>query len=179
MRQNVVLLGQAIGQLKAMGLAVGPQQTYDFFKMACESLGFTSPERFAIDPNPQNPAYIAYQKAQQQAAQSMPQPQVEVAKIKAQATLGQEQAENAREALKMKADQQIAHNQMVHEALQQHNDRGHQAVQGHKDREVQLDGNHLQIILKLIPALAQILAAEKASAAELGPDVATAGSQIQ
>jgi hypothetical protein len=67
----------------------------------------------------------------------------------------------------------------VHEALQQHNDRGHQAVQGHKDREVQLDGNHLQIILKLIPALAQILAAEKASAAELGPDVATAGSQIQ
>jgi hypothetical protein len=179
MRQNVMLLGKLIVELKEMGLAVGPQQIYDLFKMGSESLGFTSPERFAIDPNPQNPAYIQYQQQQKAAMQSMPQPQVTAAQIKAQTTLGQEQAENARLAAKLQADTADTNKQLVHDMLQQHNDRGHQAVQGHKDREIQLDTNHLQILLKLIPAFAQIIAAEKASAAELGPDVATAGSQIQ
>jgi hypothetical protein len=179
MRQNIMTLGQAAAQMKQMGLAVGPQQVYDLFKVLCESMGFTSPERFAIDPNPQNPLYIQYQKQQQAAMQAMPQPQVTAAQIKAKTTLGQEQAENARLALKLQSDTQTNNNQLVHDMLQQHNDRGAQAFQGHKEREVQMDTNHLQILLKLIPAIAQIIAAEKASAAELGPDVTQAGSQIQ
>jgi hypothetical protein len=177
MRQNVMMLMQATAQMAQMGLAVGPQQTFDLYKVFCESLGFTSPERFALDPT--SPQYKQFQVEKQQAMQNMPQPQVQAAKIKMQTTLGQEQAENAREKMKLDADQALEKQKLVHDMLQQHNDRSADAVQGHRDREVQLDANHLQIILKLIPAIAQIIAAEKRDAAELGPDVQRTGAQIQ
>lgn len=55
----------------------------------------------------------------------------------------------------------------------------HDAVQQHRDREVQLDSQHLQILLKLIPAIAQVLAAEKAAPDELGSDVNQAASTVE
>ena len=182
MRQNIVLLGQAIAGLKQMGLAVGPQQTYDFFKMACESLGFTSPERFAIDPA--TPAFAQFMHQQQQAAQSMPQPQVQAAKIKMQTTLGQEQAENAREKMKLDADQQLEKTKIVHDMLQSHNDRSADAAQSHKDREIDLDSNHMQLVTTLIKALAGVVSSQKLppdqnAGAVLASDVETADKEIE
>ncbi len=186
MRMNVMALGQAMAQLAPAGL-VGPKQMYEAFKMTCEALGFTSPERFAMEPA--SPEYAQHMQQMQQMPQQPP-PQVQAAQIKAQMTVQQEQAENARLMLQLQNKTQTANNQLIHDALQRHGDRqheqtqnanqaSHEQVQGHKDREVQLDANHLQIILKLIPAIAQVLAAEKRDVSELGSDVSAAGNQIQ
>lgn len=186
MRASLTGLGQSIASLVPMGLAVGPKQAFEIFKMACESLGFTSPERFAMTPDPQNPEYVQFMKAKQNAPQA---PQVQAATIKKETTLGQEQAENARLTLKLAQEKQDSSNQLIHEMFQQQNQHGHEGTQNahqsnadmvnaHKDREVQIDGNHLQIILKLIPAIASVLAAEKKAVNELGQDVTESASQI-
>lgn len=187
MRASLTGLGQSIASLVPMGLAVGPKQAYELFKMACESLGFTSPERFAMTPDPHNPEYAAFMQAKQAAPAA---PQVQAANIKKETTLGQQQAENARLSLQLQSSMQKDNNLLVHEMFQQQNQHGHEGTQNshqanqdnlnaHKDREVQMDSNHLQILLKLIPAIASIIAAEKRAPDELGKDVTSTASQIQ
>src|SRR6185437_15616224 len=177
MRANLMLLWQAQQQLGQMGL-VGPQQAYDTFKLWCEALGFNTPERFAMDPSSQQ--YAAHvQQMQQMAAMQPPPPQVQAAKIKAQTTLLQQQAENQRAQGELQSKILEGRLQMVHEAIQAKEQQTHEMVQDHRAGSLQLDQNHLQIILKLIPAIAQVLAAEKAAPQELGSDVESAAGQIQ
>lgn len=177
MRANLMILNQAQQQLAQLGL-VGPQQAYDTFKLWCEALGFNSPERFAMDPS--SAEYAQHmQQMQQMQAQAPPAPQVQAAKIKAQTTLIQQQAENQRAQGELQQKIMEGRLQMVHEALQAKQQQTHELVQDNRAGSRELDNNHLQIILKLIPAIAQILAAEKASAQELGSDVEGAAGQIQ
>lgn len=177
MRMSVQLLGQAQGALAQSGM-VGPKQMFETFKVMCEALGFNAPERFAMDPS--SPEFAQHMQQMQQMQQNAPPaPQVQAAKIRAQTVALQEQAQNQRSEAEAQVDLTKARTQMIHEALQQQQDRQHDMANQHKDREVQLDQNHLQIILKLIPAIAQILAAEKAAANELGSDVEQAAGSIQ
>lgn len=175
MRANVQMLVQGQQGAAQMGL-VGPKQGYETFKLLCESLGFNNPERFAMDPQSQE-----YQQHMQQMAQQPhpPAPQVQAAQIRAQSEQTKQQSEDQRKILDLQGQllqakqqtasaQQQSREQMVHDALQQH-----------AGREVDVDTNHLQIILKLIPAIAQVLAAEKAPPAELGADVTNAAQEIQ
>ena len=186
MRSNVMALGQAQQAIAQMGL-VGPKQGYETFKVVCESLGFTSPERFAMDP-----ASPEYAQHMQQMAQQPPQqaPQVQAAQIRAQTTVQQEQAENQRLMLKLQQTQAATNNQLVHEMIQKGVDRTHEnaqnanqatheQTQGHKDREVALDSNHLQIALAVIKVLGQMEAARQQAAnmnagEELARDVSSA-----
>lgn len=177
MRANLMLLGQAQNQLAQMRL-VGPQQAYDTFKLWCEALGFNSPERFAMDPS--SAEYKQHmQQMQQMAANAPPAPQVQAAQIRAKTTLLQQQAENQRTQAELQQKLMEGRVQLVHEAIQQKEQQIHEVHQSRREGSLQLDTNHLQIVLKLIPAIAQIIAAEKASAAELGPDVENAAGQIQ
>lgn len=186
MRTNVQMLTAMQVQLGQIGL-VGPKQAYETFKLGCEALGFDQPERFAMDPAGQE---YAQHMAQMKSQPPPPNPALQVAQIKAQSSAQSEQSKSQREVLKLQGQLADSKMQLVHEALQQHADRGHEntqntqqqmhdGLQGHKDREIQLDQNHLQIILKLIPAIAQILAAEKQAANQLGSDVTQAASSIQ
>lgn len=188
MRANVQLLMQGQQMAAQQGL-VGPKQVYATFKTFCEALGFHNPEQFAMDP--MSPEYQQHmQQMAQQHANMPPAPQVQAAKIKAETELVKQQAENQRAQGELQQQMMEGRVQLVHEQLQAMQARDHEAqqnsqqqrsdaIQGHRDREVQLDSNHLQIILKLIPAIAQVLAAEKRDPGELGSDVNTAGSQIQ
>ena len=128
---------------------------------------------------PGTPEYQQHmqQMAQQQAGAQLPQ--VQVAKIKAETELTKQQAENQREMGKLQVETQEGRVQLVHEAIQNKDQQLHEQMQGHKDREVDLDSNHLQIVLKLIPAIAQVLAAEKRDPKELGPDVAAQAQQVE
>jgi hypothetical protein len=177
MRANVMLLFQMQQGAKQSGL-VGPQQEWEVFKLGCEALGFQAPERFAMDPSSQ--AYAQHmQQMQAMQAQAPPPPQVQAAKIKAQTTLIQQQAENQRAQGELQQKMLEGRLQLVHEAIQQKDQQIHEAHQSRREGSLQLDTNHLQIVLKLIPAIAQIIAAEKASAQELGPDVEDAAGAIQ
>src|SRR6185437_16773956 len=99
---------QAIGQL---GL-VGPKQAYETFKVMCEALGFSNPERFAMDPSsPEFQQHMA-QMAQAQANQP-PAPQVQVAKIRAQTQLIEQQAENQRAQAQAQVDLTKAREQQI------------------------------------------------------------------
>ncbi len=176
LRQSVMILGQAQAALAQSGM-VGPKQQYEAFKIMCEALGFHSPERFAMDPS--SPEFQQHmQMMQQMQASAPPAPQVQAAKIKAQTTLIQEQAENQRAEAQAQVEQIKARTQMIHEAIQSQQDRQHDMMNQHKGREVDLDNNHMQIMLKLIGAYAQILAAEKASAGELAGDVEQGTAQL-
>lgn len=175
MRANVQMLGAAQGALAQMGL-VGPKQAYETFKVMCEALGFNNPERFAMDPQGQE----FQQHMAAMAAQPHPQaPQVQVAQIRAQTEQAKQASEDQRQVLKVQSDLLKANKALLHEQHLTANSNLHDSIQQHLGREVQLDQNHLQIILKLIPAIAQILAAEKAAPDELGSDVTRAGSEIQ
>lgn len=175
MRANVQMLGAAQGALAQMGL-VGPKQAYETFKVMCEALGFTNPERFAMDPQSQEYQQHMAMMAQQPHQQA---PQVQVAQIRAQSEQAKQASEDQRQVLKVQSDLLKSNQALLHEQHLAQGNQLHDAVQQHLGREVQLDANHLQIILKLIPAVAQILAAEKAAPDELGSDVTRAGSQIQ
>lgn len=177
MRANVLMLGQMQAHLAQVGL-VGPQQAYESFKLGCEALGFQNPERFAMDPSSE--AYKAHmQQMQQLQANAPPPPQVQVAKIKAESVAQQQQSESAREMAKLQLQTQEGRLQLVHDAIQQKEQQIHEARQGHRDGQLQINDQHIQIILKLIPAIAGILAAEKADPNELGSDVTSAAGAIQ
>lgn len=175
MRANVQILGAAQAQVAQMGL-VGPKQGYATFKMVCEALGIANPEQYAMDPTGQEYA----QHMQQMAAQPPPQaPQVQVAQIRAQTEQSKQNAEDQRQIMHLLGEVNLAREQTAEQRLKNMQQLAHDAGQGHKDREVQLDSNHLQILLKLIPAIAQIIAAEKREPAELGSDVTGASREIQ
>lgn len=177
LRANVMALAQAQMPLGQMGL-VGPKQAYEAFKVMCEALGFPNPERFAMDPSS---AEYAQHMQQMQAMQqhAPPNPAVQVAQIRAQTEQAKQQGTGQRELIKAQIATEQAKLQLVHEALQNDANRSHDAAQQHKGREIDLDSNHLQIILKLIPAIAQVLAAQKAAPDELGQDVEQASGEIQ
>lgn len=175
LRANVQILGAAQTALAQMGL-VGPKQAYETFKVVCESLGFANPERFAMDPQGQEYQQHMAAMAQQPHQQA---PQVQVAQIRAQSEQAKQASEDQRQVLKVQSDLLKSNQALLHEQHLTAGNQLHDAVQQHLGREVQLDANHLQVILKLIPAIAQILAAEKAAPDELGADVTRAGSQIQ
>lgn len=173
MRANLMQIAQAQSQLAQMGL-VGPPQAYASFKMLCEALGFQNPERFAMDPSSQE-----YQQMMANRPPPPQAPQVQVAQIRAQTEQAKQQSTDQREIMKLQAQVLQDKLSMVHEHLQNQQELSHDAVQQHKGREVQLDQNHLQILLKLIPAIAQVLAAEKGNPQELGSDVESAAGAIQ
>src|SRR6185312_12735699 len=168
-RANAMLLAQMMQGLAPFNM-VGPKQAYEAFRYGLEAMGINSPERYAMEPD--SPEFKQHlQQMQQMQQMAPPAPQVQAAKIRAETELAKQQAENAREQGQLQSQVLEGRLQLVHEAIQQKDQQLHESVQGHKDREVQLDANHLQIILKLIPALAQILAAQKRDASELGADV--------
>jgi len=178
MRANVGILGAAQEKLAAFGL-VGPKQGYETFKLVVETLGFSSPERFAMIPGSPEQQQFAQQQAQNAAQGMNSAPQVQAAKIRAETTIMQEQAEDKRAESKLQQELLSERVQMVHEALQSTQDRQHEAAHQIADRTVEMSDQHLQIILKLIPAIAQILVAEKKQASELATDVDSAGAQIK
>lgn len=175
MRSNVQLLA-AGQQAAAQAGLVGPKQIYESFKMLCESLGFNNPERFVMDPQGQEYA----QHMQQMAAQPHPQaPQVQAAQIRAQTEQSKQQSEDQRKILDLQGKLMQAREQTASAQLTNREQMVHDMLQQHAGREVDIDTNHLQIILKLIPAIAQVLAAEKAQPAELGADVTQAAQEIR
>jgi hypothetical protein len=187
LRANVQMLAQAQQGLAQLGL-VGPKQGYETFKVMCEALGFNTPERFAMDPGSEEYQQHMQQMAQQaasqpqapavQAAQIRAQSAVQVAQLKGQGDAAVQQATNQRELVHAQVQSEQTKLQMIHEAIQSAQDRLHEAGQGLGDRHLQIADQHLQIILKLIPAIAGVLAAEKAPATELGGDVQQAGREI-
>jgi hypothetical protein len=177
MRANVDLLTRSMAALAPFNM-VGPKQVYNAFKKMAEALGFTDPESFAMDPSSDEyKQHLA--QMQKQAAMAPQAPQVQAAKIRAETELVKDKAANEREQGRLQSEVMEGRIQLIHEALQNKEQQIHEGVQGHKDRELNLDSNHLQIILKLIPAIAQVLAAEKRDAGELGPDVEGAAGAIQ
>lgn len=175
MRANVQMLG-AGQQAAAQAGLVGPKQIYESFKLLCESLGFNNPERFAMDPQGQEYA----QHMQQMAAQPhQPAPQVQAAQIRAQSEATKQSSEDQRKMLDLQSQLLTAREQAANAQLTNREQMVHDALQQHAGREVDIDTNHLQIILKLIPAIAQVLAAEKAAPTELGGDVTNAAREIQ
>lgn len=175
MRANVQLL--AGGQQAAAGAGlVGPKQVYESFKLLCESLGFNNPERFVMDPQGQEYA----QHMQQMAAQPHPQaPQVQAAQIRAQTEQSKQTSEDQRKIMDLNMQLMQSREQTASAQLTAKQQMVHDMLQQHAGREVDIDTNHLQIILKLIPAIAQVLAAEKAQPDELGSDVTRAAGEIQ
>jgi hypothetical protein len=175
MRQNVQLLAGGQQAAAQAGL-VGPKQIFESFKVLCESLGFNNPERFVMDPQSQEFA----QHMQQMAAQPHPQaPQVQAAQIRAQTERSKQQSEDQRTIMKLQGELLQSKNQNAAQQLTNREQMVHDMIQQHAGREVDIDTNHLQIILKLIPAMAQVLAADKAAPTELGSDVTNAAREIQ
>jgi hypothetical protein len=175
LRANIMQLGQAQATVGQLGL-VGPKQAYETFKAMCEALGFPNPERYAMDPAS---AEYAQHMQQMQNQPHPPAPQVQAAQIRAKAQQSHEQSEDQRRTMELMGKILQQKTQIAADNRNQEQNITHEAFQQHKEREVNLDTNHLQILLKLIPAIASVLAAEKAQAQELGPDVTNAAGQIQ
>lgn len=173
MRANVGMLVTAQEKLAQVGL-VGPKQAYESFKLVCESLGFTNPERFAMDPNSQE-----FKQMMANRPPPPPAPQVQAAQIRAQTEQSKQQSEDQRQMMTMLGQLVQQKTQGKQDQITNIQQLSHDATQQHRDREMQLDQQHLQILLKLIPAIAQILAAEKAQPDELGADVSRAASEVQ
>jgi hypothetical protein len=177
MRANIAVIGPALAQLAQMGM-VGPKQMFESWKYICEATGIMTPERFALDPS--SPEYQQHmQQMQQQQHMMPPAPQVQAAQIRASTEQSKQASEDQRKILDLQGKLIDSKRQQEAEQLQQLQQLIHDSHQGHRDREMQLDTNHLQILLKLIPAIAQVIAAEKRDPAELGSDVTQAGGQIQ
>jgi hypothetical protein len=119
MRTNVMALGQFQAALAQFGM-VGPKQAYETFKVACESLGFTSPERFAMDPASQE--FEQHQQQMQAAQQQAGLPAIQVAKIKAQSVTQVAQLRSQDTQMKVQADQAKSQAEIEHAALDTHAD---------------------------------------------------------
>jgi hypothetical protein len=175
MRANVQMLAQGQQGVAQLGL-VGPKQGYEAFKLLCESLGFNNPERFAMDPQGQEYAQHMQQMAQQPHPQA---PQVQAAQIRAQTETAKQSSEDQRKIMDLNMQLLQSREQTASAELTNKQQMVHDMLQQHAGREVDIDTNHLQIILKLIPAIAQVLAAEKAAPTELGADVTQSAAQIR
>lgn len=175
MRANVQVLAGGQQAAAQAGL-VGPKQIYESFKLLCESLGFNNPERFVMDPAGQEYAQHMQEMAQQPHPQA---PQVQAAQIRAQTEQTKQQSEDQRKIMDLQGQLLQSREQAANAQLSNREQMVHDMIQQHAGREVDVDTNHLQIVLKLIPAIAQILAAEKAAANQLGPDVTQAAGEIR
>lgn len=116
-RANVVMLGQAQGQLAQYGL-VGPKQAYATFKRAVHLLGFENPTEFAMDPDSPE-----YQQAMQQKSQQPPDPRVAAAQISAQSAQQVAQARLQGEQIKAQASATQAQAELAHGNQQNVHDR--------------------------------------------------------
>jgi hypothetical protein len=158
MRANVMLLGQAQGQLAQLGL-VGPQQAFETFKLVCEALGFANPERYAMDPTSQ--AFQQHmQQMQQMQSMQPPAPPVQVAQIKAKADEQAEAAETQREAMRLKAEGAGDQRQQAADAHQADAQMAHEVIQNHSDRLSQESDRQSDLTLALIKALSPIIAGQ-------------------
>lgn len=156
LRTNVQLLGAGQAQLAQMGL-VGPKQGYETFKMLCESLGFSNPERFAMDPAGQE----YQQHMQQMKAQPPPvPPQVQAAQIRAQSDTQQAQFDSQKAQLD--AQRQIALAQIAERSAQERAQAeiAHAALQNQQDRQISLADQDVQMTQTLIKAIAPIVASQ-------------------
>ena len=120
-KEKLLLVAQAQQQLASMGL-VGPRQAYNLFTDLAKTMGFDMPEKYAINPDPQNPEF---QQMQQQGQKKDPLVQAE--EVKAQALQAVKQAEiQLKGQVEMaKADRENAHKmmQLQFEATQKEMDR--------------------------------------------------------
>jgi hypothetical protein len=144
---------------------VGPKQAYASFKVGCEALGFTSPERFAMDPTPaaqgEPPTeYQQYQQQMQQAAAQQGAPAVEVAKIKAQSEKDKTASQQQIEQMKTQSDQAIAQAQLQADQAKAQAQIEHAALSTHSDRQMQQQDQHNQMMQTLIKAFASILTSQ-------------------
>jgi hypothetical protein len=87
-RDKLMLIGQAQQQIAQMGL-VGPQQGYNLFTDLAKTLGFDMPEKYAINPDPENPEWQAAQEKQQ----GQKDPLVQAEEVKGQMALQAKQME--------------------------------------------------------------------------------------
>lgn len=158
MRGNIAGLGALIEKLIPAGLAVGPKQTYEIFKLGCEAFGFTSPERFAIDPA--SPEFAQHQQQVAQAAQQAGAPAVQVAKIKAQSATEVAQSRSADTKLKVQADQAADQAEIEHAALSTHADLQANQAANKKDYD-------LAILKALAAIISQQIKGQQANAGQL------------
>lgn len=180
MRANVTLLAGAQKEIGQLGL-VGPKQAFESFKVLCEALGFTNPERFAMDPS--TPEFKQHQIEMQQNAP--PNPQVQVAQIKANTAENQQQSESQREMIRLEGDLQVAREQLIKEQLQHLTETHHasqaaaaQLQQGahdaSRDRQVDLTSQHTDLLNNVMKLMAQVEAAKaKANADITGAQIAS------
>jgi hypothetical protein len=182
MRANIGMLAAAQQQLAQMGL-VGPKQAFESFKLLCEALGFSNPERFALDPQSQE-----FQQHQQQMAQMQAQqvaPPVQVAQIKAQSEQTKQAAETQRQVLSLQKELYQSRNELLQDQTQHAQQLQHDDHQAAHDRGLQLDANQSQVLMTLIKVLGPIIASQykqdpSANAGQvLSSDVAAAERGIQ
>lgn len=146
MRTNVQMLAQLQIPLGQLGM-VGPKQAYETFKLGCEALGFSTPERFAMDPAS---AEFQQHMQQMQAAQAQAgAPAIQVAKIKAQSAQQIEQMRLQGDQAKLAADQAKDQAEIEHAALSTHS-----------DRQMAQEGNRHEMAMTLVKVLGQIIAQE-------------------
>jgi hypothetical protein len=184
-RQNVMLLGQAQGQLAQFGL-VGPKQAYNTFRKMSHLLGFENPTEFAMDPD--SPEF------QQQQAQHPPQPNpaVQVAQIKeqgamqraqldAQTTAQQTQSKQASDNMRLQG--QLAQAQAGERSaqLKAQAEVLHSAHQSGADRDVQIAQMESQEWQTLVKVIGQIVASQlkQNAAADAGQMINQDMSEVQ
>ena len=161
LRSNIQLLAAAQQQLAQMGL-VGPQQAFESFKVFCEALGFSNPERFAMDPT--SKAFAAHQQQMQQMAQSQPPPpQVQAAQIRAQTDQQKQQAESQRTILELQGELNIAREKLAAEQAQSDRQMAHEVIQNHGDRTADAAAQASDQQIEIMKILAQVVASQKLS----------------
>lgn len=102
-RERLMMIGQAQQQIGQLGL-VGPRQAYNLFTDLSKALGFDMPEKYAINPDPQNPEF---QQIQQQQGQKK-DPLVQAEEVKGQAAIALEQERQKTKPMEMDAEIQQA-----------------------------------------------------------------------
>lgn len=183
MRANIQMLAAGQAQLAQVGL-VGPKQAFESFKLLCETLGFTNPERFAMDPSSQE--YQQHvQQMQQMQASAPPAPPVQVAQIRAQMEGQKQQQETQRTVLGLQKELLTARSELLQDQQQHIATLQHEHTQATHDRGIQLDANQAQVLMTLIKTLGPIIAAQykqdpNADAGKvLASDVSSASRGIQ
>lgn len=158
MRANIGMLAAAQQQLGAVGL-VGPKQAYESFKLLCEALGFSNPERFAMDPASQE--FAQHQKQMQQMqAQQPPAPQVQAAQIRGQTEGAKQQQETQRTVLGLQKELISARNELQQDQTQHLQTLQQESTESAHDRGLQLDANQSQVLMTLIKVLGPIIASQ-------------------
>ncbi len=102
-RDKLMLVAQGQQQLAQVGL-VNPQKAYNLFTDLVKTMGFDMPEKYAINPDPQNPEYIEAQKRQG----GQKDPLVQAEEVKGQYALQAKQLEAQQEPAKAQIEVQKA-----------------------------------------------------------------------